>query len=58
MSLLSEKEVRELYISAREVVQAGLAEVTIDAHVVEAEQHCQAYARVLGEKYVPPQRKS
>ena len=32
-------------------------EVTIDRHITEAEIEARTYARVLGFKYVPPERK-
>lgn len=55
--MLSEREVQILYDSARGVVAAASAEVTIDRHVAEAEEHAKAYARVLGIPYDPPKRR-
>ena len=55
--ILTEREIRILYDSARNVVEQAMTQVTIDVHVVEAEQHCKTYAIVLGEKYVAPKRK-
>lgn len=55
--MLSEQEVRRLYESAQQTVENAMAQVTIDVHVVEAEQHCRAYAAVLGENYTAPKRK-
>lgn len=54
--MLSEEQIRRLYASARATVAQGMTEVTIDAHVVEAEQQARAYAAVLEEKYIPPRR--
>ena len=54
--MLSEREVRILYETAQATVVAGLDQVTIDAHVVEAEQHCKAFAAVLEEEYTAPKR--
>ena len=55
--MLTEKEVRLLYEGLQKVVEHAMQHVTIDVHVVEAEQHCRAYAKVLQELYVVPQRK-
>ena len=55
--MLSEREVQILYDSARGVVVAASAEVTIDRHIAEAEEHAKAYARVLGIPYDPPIRR-
>lgn len=54
--MLTEPQVRKLYESARSTVERARHEITIDAHVVEAEQQAKAYAAVLGEKYVVPKR--
>jgi len=54
--MLTEKEVRNLYDKALSTVIRAMAEVTIDAHVVEAEQQAKAFALVLQEKYTPPKR--
>lgn len=55
--MLSEREVQILYDSARGIVADAAAEVTIDRHVAEAEEHAKAYARVLGIPYGPPKRR-
>ena len=55
--MLTEPEIRALYDGAQRVVASAMTEVTIDAHVVEAEQHCRAFAAVLEEKYTTPKRK-
>ena len=55
--MLTEREVRILYDSARGVVVAASSEVTIDRHVAEAEEHAKAYARVSGVPYDPPIRR-
>lgn len=55
--MLSEKEIRRLYENAKLTVKHAMTEVTIDAHVVEAEQQCKTFALVLGEKYESPKRK-
>ena len=55
--MLNEKEVRILYDSAYKVIVQAMTQVTIDAHIVEAEQQCKAYALVLEEKYIAPKRK-
>ena len=54
--MLSEIEVRALYEACLQVVESGLIEVTIDAHVVEAEQQAKAFAMVLGQPYRPLSR--
>ena len=55
--MLTEREVQILYESARGVVVGASAEVTIDRHAAEAEEHAKAYARVLGIPYDPPIRR-
>ena len=55
--MLTEREVQILYDYARGVVADASAEVTIDRHVAEAEEHAKAYARVLGIPYDPPIRR-
>lgn len=55
--MLTEREIRILYNSARQVVEQAMQQVTIDVHVVEAEQQCKAFALVLEEKYIAPKRK-
>ena len=55
--MLNEREVRLLYEAAQGVVEQAMTQVTIDVHVVEAEQQCKTFALVLGEKYVAPKRK-
>ena len=54
--MLSEREVRILYESALSTVEKAMSQVTIDIHVVEAEQQAKAFALVLGEPYVAPKR--
>ena len=54
--MLAETQVRTLYETAKSVVLRAMDEVTIDAHVTEAEQQAKAYAIVLGEKYAAPKR--
>ena len=55
--MLNERDIRILYKMALEVVERAMTQVTIDVHVVEAEQQCKAYAKVLEETYVAPRRK-
>ena len=55
--MLTEREIRILYNSARNVVEQAMTQVTIDVHAVEAEQQCKTFALVLGEEYVAPKRK-
>ena len=50
--MLTEKEVRILYQTAREVVERAMTQVTIDVHVVEAEQHCKILAAILEEPFL------
>ena len=54
--MLTEREVRILYDTARGAVEDAMAEVTIDRHVSEAEIEAWVLARVLGIKYDPPVR--
>jgi len=54
--MLSEDKIRKLYESALTTVRQAMAEVTIDAHVVEAEQQAKILAVVLGERYETPKR--
>ena len=54
--MLSEREVRILYESALNTVEKAMDAVTIDVHVVEAEQQAKAFALVLGESYIAPKR--
>ncbi len=54
--MLSEREVRILYESALNTVEKAMSQVTIDVHVVEAEQQAKAFALVLGESYIAPKR--
>jgi len=54
--MLEEKQVRKLYESALDTVRQAMAEVTIDAHIVEAEQQAKILAVVLGERYEAPKR--
>ena len=55
--MLTEREVQILYESARGTVEDAMNEVTIDRHITEAEIEARTYARVLGFKYVPPERR-
>lgn len=55
--MLNERDVRILYKTALEVVERAMTQVTIDVHVVEAEQHCKILAAVLEEPYIAPKRK-
>ena len=54
--MLSEREVRILYESALNTVEKAMNEVTIDVHMVEAEQQARAFALVLEESYIAPKR--
>jgi len=55
--MLNEKEVLFLYNEAQDVVRNAMSQVTIDVHVIEAEQHCKAYAKILEIPYTAPKRK-
>ena len=54
--MLTEREVKILYDTARGTVVDAMAEVTIDRHVSEAEIEARVLARVLGIRYDPPVR--
>lgn len=55
--MLTEREIRILFNSARQVVEQAMQQVTIDVLAVEAEQQCKAFALILEEEYVAPKRK-
>ena len=54
--MLSEREIRILYELAPNTVEKAMSQVTIDVHVVEAEQQAKVFALVLGESYTAPKR--
>jgi hypothetical protein len=54
--MLTEREVKILYDTARGTVEDAMNEVTIDRHVSEAEIEAQTLARVLGTRYDPSVR--